>query len=148
MDYQRIKHFCFITDLRQDFRRTVTWGRRSESDKLVEDHWDRLKNIWEVSYAIINLHNARCSVQNDRAGEYNVGVDESQQWYIAKVSITKPPSERLAPTIKFVDNKRKLLVKNLSSNQRDQVYLNLVKENLKLKQNLLHELEEATREFN
>lgn len=64
------------------------------------------------------------------------------------MSITKPPSERLAPTIKFVDNKRKLLVKNLSSNQRDQVYLNLVKENLKLKQNLLHELEEATREFN
>ena len=41
------------------------------------------------------------------------------------MSITKPPSERLAPTIKFVDNKRKLLVKNLSSNQRDQVYLNL-----------------------
>ena len=64
------------------------------------------------------------------------------------MSITKPPGERLAPTIKFVDNKRKLLVKNLSSNQRDQVYLNLVKENLKLKQNLLHELEEATREFN
>ena len=45
----------------------------------MEDHWDRLKNIWEVSYAIINLHNARYSVQNDRAGEYNVGVDESQQ---------------------------------------------------------------------
>ena len=45
----------------------------------MEDNWDRLKSIWEVSYAIINLDNARCSLQNDRAEEYNVGVDESQQ---------------------------------------------------------------------
>ena len=62
--------------------------------------------------------------------------------------ITKKSSGRLAPTAKFVDNKHKQLEKNLSANQRDQVCLNLAKEDLKLKQDLLHGLEEATREFN
>ena len=63
-------------------------------------------------------------------------------------SIAKKLSGGLATKAKIVDNKRKLLEKNLSANQRDQVYLNLAKEDLKLKQDLLHGLEEATRESN
>ena len=79
----------------------------------------------------------------------NVWGDESQQLYgNNEEPVAEKSSERLAPTAKFVDNKRKLLEKNLSENQTDQVYLNLAKEDLKLKQDLLHGLEEATRESN
>ena len=79
----------------------------------------------------------------------NVWGDESQQLYgNNEEPVAEKSSERLAPTAKFVDNKRKLLEKNLSENQTDQVYLNLAKEDLKLKQDLLHELEEATSESN
>ena len=55
-------------------------------------------------------------------------------------SYTFDKSIRIEPT--------NLLEKNLSANQRDQVYLNLAKEDLKLKQDLLHGLEEAPRESN
>ena len=34
-----------------------------------------------------------------------------------------------APTARFVDNKRKILEKKLSANQRDQVFLNFAKKN-------------------
>ena len=74
----------------------------------------------------------------------NVRGDESEQLDVnIEEPIAKKSSGGLAPTAKFVDNKRKLLKKNLSANQRDQIYLNLSKENLKLKQDLLHGLEEA-----
>ena len=123
--------------MRQDYRNAVTVGRRSGSGKLVADNWDILKNIWGGSQAVTNLRNARCFLQNELSdkedngsgnmnGE-NVSGDESQP---LGVNIEEPFE---APMAKFVDNKRKLLGKNLSANQRDQVYLNLEKEDLKLK---------------
>ena len=64
----------------------------------------------------------------------NVSGDESQQLDgNIEEPIAKKSSGGLATTAKFVDKKRKLLEKNLSANQRDQVYLNLAKEDLKLK---------------
>ena len=65
-----------------------------------------------------------------------------------KSQLLKKSSGGLTPTAQFVDSKCKLLEKNLLANQRDQVYLSLAKENLKLKQDLLHGLKEATRESN
>ena len=53
-----------------------------------------------------------------------------------------------APTARFVDNKRKILDKNLSANQRDQVFLNLAKDEVQLKQKLMDRLTEATKESN
>ena len=79
----------------------------------------------------------------------NVSGDEIQQLDgNIEEPIAKKSSGGLAPMAKFIDNKRKLLEKNLSANQRDQVYLNLAKEDLKLTQDLLHGLEEATRGSN
>ena len=51
--------------MRQDYRNSVTVGRRSGSGKLVEDNWDILNNILGGSPAVINLRNARCSLQNE-----------------------------------------------------------------------------------
>ena len=53
-----------------------------------------------------------------------------------------------APTARFVDNKRKMLEKNLSDNQRDQVFLNLAKDQVLLKQKLIDGLTEAKKESN
>ena len=79
----------------------------------------------------------------------NVSGGESQQWDgNIEGPIAKKSSGGLAPTAEFVDNKHNLLEKNLSTNQRDQVYLNLAKDDLELKQDLLHGPEETTRESN
>ena len=53
-----------------------------------------------------------------------------------------------APTARFVDNKRKMLEKNLSGNQRDQVFLNLAKDQVLMKQKLIDGLTEAKKESN
>ena len=52
------------------------------------------------------------------------------------------------PTARFVDIKRKIFEKNLSANQSDQVFLNLAKDEVHLKQNLIDGLTEATKEPN
>ena len=44
-------------------------------------------------------------------------------------------------TPKFVDNKRKHLEKNLSASQRDEVFLNVAKEDLQMRQAMVHALE-------
>ena len=54
----------------------------------------------------------------------------------------------LNPTPRFVDKKRKNMEKSLSASQRDQVYLNMAKQELKLKQNIVDQLATATRESN
>ena len=52
-----------------------------------------------------------------------------------------------APTATFVDNnKRKILEKNSSANQRDQIYLQLAKDEVQLKQKPTDGLTEATKE--
>ena len=47
-----------------------------------------------------------------------------------------------------MDNKRKNMEKSLSASQRDQGYLNMAKQELKLKQNIVDQLATATRESN
>ena len=51
-------------------------------------------------------------------------------------------------TRKFIDNKIDLLEKILSTTQRDLVYLNLAREELCVRQNMIHELTEPTKESN
>ena len=125
--YQRVKQR--MKDLQQDYRNAVTVDGRFGSGKLVEDKWDIPKNIWGGSPAVINLWNARCSLQNklsdkednesgDMNGE-NVRGDESQRLNVnIEEPIAKESSGGLALTAKFVHNKRKLLEKNLTANQR------------------------------
>jgi len=50
------------------------------------------------------------------------------------------------PTLKFVDNKRKMMEKKLSASQRDQIYLNIARDELRLKQDIVTGLTEATKE--
>ena len=52
------------------------------------------------------------------------------------------------PTAKYVDNKRKMQEKSLFASQRVQVHLNLSRYELKMKQSMVDELMEATRQSN
>ena len=54
----------------------------------------------------------------------------------------------LNPTPRFVNNKRKNMEKSLSASQGDQVYLNMAKQELKLKRNIVDQLATATQESN
>ena len=48
MGYQRIKQNI------KNYMKTVTVGRRSGNEKLVEDHLDHQKNIYGGSHGVIN----------------------------------------------------------------------------------------------
>ena len=151
--YDRIKQK--IKDVRQDYRKAVTLGRRSGSGKLVCDNWDQLKIIWGGSPATISIANSTCSLDEENDGldfdDDETSLDEDGDNEVKdneEAELAVVAKEKINPTAKFVDNKRKMLEKSLSASQRDQVYLNLAKDELRLKQNMVDGLTEATKESN
>ena len=116
--YQRIKQK--IKDLQQDYSNAVTVGRRSGSGKLLEDNWEILKNIWGGSAAVINLRNARFSLQNQLSDKKdnesgnmnaeNVSGMKVNNWTVTLKSQLLKNQWRIS-TPKFLDSKRKMLEK-------------------------------------
>ena len=84
---------------------------------------------------------------NDEAYDDGIDFDDGENNENAVESET-PPTNAKKITAKLVDNKRKMLENNLSASQRDQAYLNMAKDDLQVKQNLVNQLAEATRETN
>ena len=145
-------------------------GRRSESSKLVIDNYHLLKDLCSGSAAKIAISNSCSTIEdeeeysfdengnenNNENNEDNVNLDggESEESLVdrdgKRTDSSKAPTHitEIKVTGKFVDNKRKLLEKNLSASQRDQVYFNLANEELRLKQNMVHELTESSKESN
>ena len=75
--------------------------------------------------------------------------ETSSQAYTSSDSVAGTGAKRaLNSTPKFVDNKRKMLEKNLSAHQRDQLYLKVAMDDLKMKENLVSNLTEATMQSN
>ena len=126
------------------------WGG---SEKFVHDYWDHLKELCcgspatssqeqleEVNYAEDGkiLHNGTNNPEGVQETEVN---DTSAATSTSDDSFQKPK----APIARLVDNKRKMLEKNLSANQRVQVFLNLAKDEMQLKQKLIDGLTEATK---
>ena len=145
-------------------------GRRSESSKLVIDNYHLLKDLCSGSAAKIAISYSCSTIEdeeeysfdengnenNNENNEDNVNLDggESEESLVdrdgKRTGSSKAPTHitEIKVTGKFVDNKRKLLEKNLSASQRDQVYFNLANEELRLKQNMVHELTESSKESN
>ena len=150
--YDRIK--TKIKEVRQDYRKAVNERRRSGSGKLVCDNWDLLKTLWGGSPATESIINSQATLrvagdEDDLESNGYESPEESENENDEMQSTSKNKQENPSNlTAKYVDNKRKLMEKNLSVNQRDQIYLNLAKDELKLKQNLVEDLAEATRESN
>ena len=203
--YERTKQK--IRDIRQDYRKAVTEGRRSGSGKVVCDNWDTLKVIWGGSPATTTIRNSVNSLNLEESEDImvddlnddmyretldlpntNNGVDDEQMQDNAEdnesdngtesedddnneeqqdnkeqgkksevqqeQSKEKPiqnnskNEEKQKPKNQFVDNKRKLLEKQLSANQRDQLYLKIAKDEYIMKEKMVNALSEATKESN
>ena len=184
--YERIKQK--VKDIRQDYRKAVTEGRRSGSGKLVCENWDTLKVIWGGSPATPTLPNSISSLNPEEedleeeeflslpgyqpqieehsdpdtdeekneeeeeveevAGAVELSQSLGESNDKSKENATSKEKTKEKPKNQFVDNKRKLLEKQLSANQRDQLYLNLAKDEYIMKQKMVNELSEATKESN
>ena len=157
--YSRIR--VKAKEIRQSYRKAITEGQRSGSGRVICDNWDQLKSIWGGSPATVTITNAVTSTENESAD------DEDSNEFIEQESDDEEKEEEeekekeseegtgisdkgitTNPTPKFVDNKRKNMEKRLSANQRDQMYLNMAKEEVKLKQNIVNQLAAATHESN
>ena len=162
LGYDRIKQKA--KDIRQDYRKAVTEGRRSGSGKLVCENWDTLKLLWGGSPATKSIQNS-CSTL---ISEADAAIDNETPDFHADVVVGESDEEEIysddespssnkdsttnaikrPATAKFVDNKRKMLEKNLSASQRDQIYLKVAQDDLKLKHIMVESLSDATRKSN
>ena len=155
-----------MEEVRQDYRTAINEGRRSGRGKLVFENWDLLKNLSGASPATVTVSNSRSSFNMEGIDEeeeeeilgnnndiddpqYDDGIDFDDRESNKNPFVSETPRINVKKfTAKFIDNKRKLIQKDLSANQQDQAYSNMAREDLQLKQNLFHQLTEATRETN
>ncbi|XP_066928364.1 DNA ligase 1-like [Clytia hemisphaerica] len=184
-----------VRDVRQDYRKAITEGRRSGSGRLIEVNWETLKLIWGGSPATNTLKNSINSLEgeenemfedeeeplklhimdnyesqptcadpvSDVSNSENLTNDEQvevndrepnqidmqvQKEGAAEAQKQKETIQKQPIKNQFVDNKRKMLEKQLSANQRDQVYLTIAKDEFLMKQNMVDALSEATKESN
>ena len=168
--YDRIRNMA--KKIRQNYRKAVTEGTRSGSGKVICENWEELKAIWGGSPATITLTNAVTSTRRKSADNEGISQDQmdndgeesdesetedieeddegaSENEQVIEGEETDGSTSKLPnPTPKFVDNKRKNMEKNLSASQRDQVYLNMAKNELKLKQTMVDQLTAATTDSN
>ena len=75
-------------------------------------------------------------------------MDEPHKEEEEEIQESEPTQHTEKEQENFIENKRDLLGKKLSTSQRDQMYLNLAKCELKMKQDMVNTLAEATRESN
>ena len=81
MGYQRIK--AKVKEVRQQYRKAVTEGRRSGSGRIVCDNWELLKSIWGGSPATTTISNAVCSFDDKETIHFDededVGEEEEEE---------------------------------------------------------------------
>ena len=160
MGYERIKEK--VKAIQQDYRKAVTERRRSGSGKLVCDNWDKLETLWGGSPAVTTLTNSISlseSYSQDSEGEaeketepeetlpgdINVNSSSTSGGTIATPEERKRQRDQRV-THKFVDKKRKFMEKNLSAHQRDQSFLKVALDEIKVKENMLQALTESNKE--
>ena len=118
------------------------------------DNWDVLKELWGGSPATHSLKNAIDTLDGEERNEEEFDENEqrdeedNEQDKTEANDCTEKDPNLVSPTRKYVDNKRKLLEKQLSASQRDHVYLNVARDELKIKQKMVDSLTEATQESN
>lgn len=144
--YERIKQKT--KDLRQDYRKAVNEGTRSGSGKLVIENWDTLKTIWAGSPATTCIKNSVSSHTPEESQDLdfaNANDLEDLEYESSKEEqeILEKDKKRKVGTAKFVDDKRRMLEKSLSASQRDQIYLNVARDELKVKEALAENLKES-----
>ena len=138
MGYERVKEK--VKDVRQEYRKAVTEGRRSGSRKLIADSWDLLKKskrstrcqlYWECCSSV-NGDNIEEVADQDETDD-----DSEQSRERQKTSLSIEGNQRAGPSkiAQYVDNKRKQMEKNISANQRDKLYLDMAQDERDLQEN-------------
>ena len=138
--YERIKQKT--KDLRQDYRKAVNEGTRSGSGRLVIDNWDTLKTIWAGSPATTCIKNSLFSHVTEEIEHPDISNELEDLEFEPQKEEQEVPfnNKRKVGTAKFVDDKRRMLEKSLSASQRDQIYLNVARDELKVKEALAENL--------
>jgi hypothetical protein len=156
LGYDRVK--AKIKKIRTSFQKAVLEGTRSGSGRVIKEHWDSLIQIWGGAPGTVPLEYGESSltgVQPDTENNVNAdSVEEHEKLWedegdmhldtgfedTIHDDIDKHFEEngqgrkkRKCPTALYVDEKRKKLEKNLSSKQRDNAMLQLMKEDLSIK---------------
>ena len=150
--HQRIQEK--VKEIRQNFSKAVTTGKRSGSGKLVYEFYDELVRIWGGypstepltcgidSESLAHDQPASWITTQESARSQLIDVDHDNENLSETDSDTdRPPSsiqKRKAPNQvpKLIDNKRKHLEKTLSAAQRDKILLDEAKEDTKFRKNL------------
>ena len=144
--------------LRRNFKRAVVEGTRSGSGKLIIENWDRLVFIWGGCPSVIQIKGAVSShaIEDVEQDESSLGSEEENVTCEEDSSEKDEPVNPMRRTIgksnsgnvkeiKLIDKKRLKLEKPLSAQQRDQVMVRLVREELDLKKKNAEALEQSAK---
>lgn len=149
--YDRIKEK--IKSIRQMYRKAVTEGRRSGSGKLVCDYWEVLKDLWGGSPCVVAINSSitsLCSPVIDHPSFSDLSDDEVSNESLPVTQKSNENNKRKQPEkhSRLIDNKRKHMEKNLSSQQRDKVWLQVALDDIKVKEGMIESLSNANDQSN
>ena len=143
--YTRIKNK--IKELRRGYKKAIDSGTRSGSGRFIQENFDVLKEIWGGCPAVTSLPGSLSSMQppsneqtdimllmqqspsNDQADE----SDEEETSETDNSERTNSDCSTKRKHSKITDNKRNRLEKKLSAHQRDMLYIDIAREELRLK---------------
>eukprot|EP00112_Aurelia_sp_Birch-Aquarium-sp1_P020089 Seg509.14 transcript_id=Seg509.14/GoldUCD/mRNA.D3Y31 product="hypothetical protein" protein_id=Seg509.14/GoldUCD/D3Y31 len=157
-----------VKSVRQNFKKAVIEGTRSGSGKLLIRNWDRLVMIWGGCPSVTKIGGAVTSIAAENAGCASGDESETEEASSTDVetqengdsteqempcskkrrefsSASTSSSDDVTPKRKLTDNKRTKLEKPLSSQQRDQIMVQVAKDELEIKKRNAEILEQSTK---
>eukprot|EP00794_Sanderia_malayensis_P002803 gene2803-3243_t len=146
-----------VKTVRQNFKKAVTEGTRSGSGKLLIRNWDRLVMIWGGCPSVTKIGGAVSSIAAENSGYVSDDESETEEASATDVepqenreeteqeipcskkrnecssASTSSTDDQTPKRTKLTDNKRAKLEKPLSSQQRDQIMVQVAKDELEIK---------------
>ena len=136
--YSRVK--IKIKELRRGYKNAVDTGSRSGSGKLVSENFELLRDIWGGSPAATSLPSAITSQDNQHDTESATSDSEAEGKVVENGASgintgtnIKVSKKQAHPITKPKENKRNHMAKNLSSQQRNMMLLDIAREELYIK---------------
>ena len=150
--YKRIKNK--IKELRRGYKKAIDSGTRSGSGRLIQENFEILKEIWSGCPAVTSLASSLSSMQsssNEQHDPYETqsqsyeqtgdeSVSDGRESNVGCLDETESLENNTGDNAKggvhnkYKDNKREKLQKKLSAHQRDMMYIEIAREELRLKE--------------
>ena len=138
-----------ILKIRSIYRNSVKENRRSGGGKVITENWDTLVFLWEGSRSVTSfpfghrsaeLYEDDQNDENEGDDKNSVGNNEEQTEGDNEITPRIPPTKKTKVS-EYIDN----LERNLSANQRDQIYLNIARDDLKMKEKMVENMVEGSK---